>query len=107
MNSFRKVLRHLEHLGRIQPFICPDPVLDPQRVVNRAMWGTDYHPEDVAFHLTKSLKHFHKEMTGVSIQEYGKCLADEMVHGFGILEHAWVDGKLTVKAVRPEDYLNG
>jgi hypothetical protein len=71
------------------------------------MWGTDYHPEDVGFQLTKALKHFHKEMTGVSIQEYGKCLADEMVHGFGILEHAWVDGRLTLKAVRPEDYLNG
>lgn len=107
MNCFRKVLRHLEHLGRIRPYICPDPVLDPQRVVNRAMWGTDYHPEDVAFHLTKALKTFKEGMDGVSIQEYGKCLADEMVHGFGILEHAWVDGRLTLKAVRPEDYLNG
>lgn len=59
----------------------------------------------MAFHLTKALKTFNEGMDGVSIQEYGKCLADEMVHGFGILEHAWVDGQLTLKAVRPENYL--
>lgn len=105
MNCFRKALREMEHLGRIRQFTYAEEILDPQRVVNRAMWGTDYHPEDVGFQLTRALKHFHKEMTGVSIQEYGKCLADEMVHGFGILEHAWVDGQLTLKAVRPENYL--
>jgi len=105
MNSFRKALREMEHIGRVRQFTSTEEILDPQRVVNRVMWGTDYHPEDVAFQLTKALKHFHKEMTGVSIQEYGKCLADEMVHGFGILEHAWVDGQLTLKAVRPENYL--
>lgn len=105
MNSFRKALRELEHIGRVRQFTSTEEILDPQRVVNRVMWGTDYHPEDVAFQLTKALKHFHKEMMGVSIQEYGKCLADEMVHGFGILEHAWVDGKLTIKAVRPENYI--
>jgi hypothetical protein len=105
MNAFRGCLRYVEHLGRIRSFTCEEPILDPRRVVNRAMFGTDYHPEDVAFQLTKALKKFKEGMDSVSIEEYGKCLADEMVHGFGILEHAWVDGKLTLKAVRPENYL--
>jgi hypothetical protein len=105
MNIFKGTLRYLEHLGRMRKFSHDEPVLDPRRMVNRTLYGTDYHPEDVAFQLTKALKHFHTEMNGVSIQEYGKCLADEMVHGFGILEHAWVDGRLTVKAVRPENYI--
>lgn len=105
MNSFRRCLRHLEHLGRVRQFTYREEILDPQRVVNRAMFGTDYHPDDVAFQLTKALRKFKDGMDSVSIEEYGKCLADEMVHGFGILEHAWVDGQLTLKAVRPENYL--
>lgn len=54
MYSFRKLLRHLEHKRRICRYICDDQVLDPQRVINRVLYGTEYHPEEVAFKLTKS-----------------------------------------------------
>ena len=59
MNFFRKLGRYLDHLARIEPNTRSHVVLDPERVVNRVIYGTDYHPDDV------------------SIQKHPKCLADE------------------------------
>ena len=40
-------IREVNHRNRILPFTSSEEILDPQRVVNRAMYGTDYDPKDV------------------------------------------------------------
>ena len=47
-NIFRKMARELEYMGRVNQFnVKSIAVLEPERMVNRALWGTDYRPNDV------------------------------------------------------------
>lgn len=47
--DLRAMERQLNLCARVQHFERDTDVLDPMRVVNRAMYGTDYNPCDVAF----------------------------------------------------------
>lgn len=43
------MLRYYNLLERVYDFVDPSFELDPERIVNRALWGTDYDPSDVSF----------------------------------------------------------
>jgi len=46
-NYFKKALRELQHQGRLLQFQGNLFSLDPYRIVNRALYGTEYDPDDV------------------------------------------------------------
>lgn len=43
----KKLDRHMARGEVYYKIVCKDPVLDPDRIVNRALWGTDYDPKTV------------------------------------------------------------
>lgn len=48
-NVWRSINRRLSHDLCVSGCTYRWYILDPQRVVNRAMYGTDYDPEDFGF----------------------------------------------------------
>lgn len=44
-NIFNKMLRHIQHVRRVEEFDLGEPVLNPDRIINRALYGTDYDPD--------------------------------------------------------------
>lgn len=48
-NPYDKVIRAIEHNNRLLNFLPRGLVLDPDKVVNRALYGTDYDPDEVRF----------------------------------------------------------
>jgi len=45
-NSTKRLYRFIEHINRLNEFSYREAVLNPERVVNRAIWGTDYDPKE-------------------------------------------------------------
>ena len=104
-NMFRKVLRHLEHRGRVLKFLSSEEILDPQRVVNRALYGTDYHPDDVAFKIRSAMSYVGEVLHGEARDELFKAYEQSLMQGFGILEHAWVNGRLHIGCTPPGEHI--
>ncbi len=50
-NSTKRLYRFVEHSNRCNKFSYAEMVLTPERVVNRALYGTDYDPKDVSFRI--------------------------------------------------------
>ncbi len=48
-NVFASFRRRLDHYTVIQECTYHGQILDPERIANRAMYGTDYDPQDVGF----------------------------------------------------------
>jgi len=46
---FNKLIRILDHQVRINKFAYDEVALDPNRLVTRALYGTDYDPDSVKF----------------------------------------------------------
>lgn len=55
MYSFKGLLRHLEHQRVVNRLISEEYVLEPDRLANRVIYGTDYHPDQVAFNQYKKI----------------------------------------------------
>lgn len=108
LNMFRKVLRYLEHRGRVLKFLSSEEILDPQRIVNRTLYGPDYHPDEVAFKREDIALRAMLAMSASRPQcmdEIGKAYDQSLMQGFGILEHTWVNGQLHIGCTPPGEHI--
>ena len=48
-----KYVRYTAHIRRTKKFYDNEEILDPKRIVNRIMYGTDYNPKEVKFNFNK------------------------------------------------------
>ena len=103
-NMFKKVLRYLEHRGRVLKFLSSEVILEPQRIVNRALYGTDYHPDDVALKMRSAMSYC-GILQGEARDDLMKAYEQSLMQGFGILEHNWANGQLNIGCTPPGEYL--
>ena len=107
MNIFRKMLREVNHRNRVRKFMPSGEILDPHRIANRAMYGTDYHPDEVRFREDAALR----DMLAMSackpqcMNEIGKAYEQSLIGGIGILEHKWVNGQMHIDCISPSQYI--
>lgn len=85
-NSFKRLRRYIEHCNRLNEFSYKEAVLNPERVVNRALFGTDYHPDEVSFQLNKVMKKYAEAIHMNHAAEMGNAYHQALITGTGYFD---------------------
>jgi hypothetical protein len=97
--GFRKIGRQISLYHTIEKFTFSEEILDPQRVVNRVMYGTDYDPKDVGFGVNRVMKKYAEAIHQQNQEAVQRAMDAAFYSGMGFLKHSWKDdGSLEIKA---------
>ena len=86
-NQFKKLERYFDHRGRVSQFELGYPVLEPDRIINRALYGTDYDPQEVGFAMNRVMSKAAEHLLYRDKEVVARAIEDGVLGGWGMLSH--------------------
>ena len=98
LNNYAYHARMISLFTFINQWTFSEEILDPHRVVNRAMYGTDYDPKDVGFGVNNIMQKYAVALHRQNQEAISRAMDEAFYSGIGFLKHAWKDdGSLEIK----------
>ena len=103
-DGLNKIERRLDHQSRMAKIKVygHDGGLNPDRICNRAMFGTDYHPDDVNLNIGVYMRRWRDILRGTTQQ----AMDDMFYGGLGMVDHSYDhDGSISIRNISPREYM--